>query len=467
MNAQSVNKDVADLANACEGSVLKPGDENFEETCACWNLAWVHQPAVVVRAASEADVSLAVQFATDHDMSIAVHSTGHGVTTPADEQAVLINMMDINRVVIDPVASTATIGGGCIWGPVLAAAAEHSLAPLLGSAPNVGAVGYTLGGGFGWLARKHGMAVDSVRAMRVVLADGQIVTTSPTEHPELFWALCGTAGSSLGVVVEMTIELVAISDVYAGNLFYPLDAAQEAFDRYVEWSSKAPDELTSAFAIAAFPPLDIIPEPMRGKAFVIIRGCYLGEADDQAGEALVDEWRSWKPPLMDTWATLPFVRSAEISMDPVEPVPAATSGRWLNRLDRRVLEAMLEAVVGGDGPSTMLAAETRHAGGAVQRQNPQVSYEGRDAERMLDLVGMITGPEAGADLDRRFAETWQRLDELLPALSGCLNFVEGEERDRLYSHAFGADTQARHAEAKRQYDPGDRFRHGVSFTARM
>lgn len=452
---------IKQLAASCHGPVLHPADDLYAETCQGWNLAWTQRPAAVVRAASENDVTHAVRYADAQGLSVAVQNTGHGVTVPADEQSVLIVTKDLDQVSIDPQARTATIGGGVTWEPVLAAAQEHGLAPLLGSAPHVGAVGYSLGGGFGWLARKHGLAVDTVRSLRVVLADGRTVTASPTEESELFWAMCGTSGSGLGVVVEMTIALAPVTDVYAGNLFYPLDAAAEIFDRYVNWSEQAPVELTSAFNITAFPPLDLVPEPLRGNTFVIVRGCYAGAPGDETGRQLVNEWRTWREPLMDTWATMPFARQAEISMDPVDPVPAATSGRWLSRLDNTVLQAMLDAVVGGGAPSPMMFAETRHGGGATHRENPAVSFGVRDGQRMLELVGMITTPGTDAELERRFESTWERIRANLNPLPGYLNFAEGHEKVQISHQSFDRPTRERLTAAKHLYDPRNVFRHSI------
>lgn len=455
------HRDIASLAADCRGAVLRPRDEGYEDTCRGWNLAWTQRPAVVVRAADEADVARAVRYAAEHELALAVQNTGHGVTVPADEGSVLVVTSGLDQVSVDPRARTATMGGGTTWNPVLAAAQQHGLGPLLGSAPHVGAVGYSLGGGFGWLARKHGLAVDAVRSLRIVLADGRTVTASPEHEPELFWAMCGTAGSGLGVVVEMTVALVPVADVYAGNLFYPMDAAEEVFGRYLDWSEQAPPELTSAFNITAFPPLDIVPEPLRGNAFVIVRGCYAGSAAGESGRRLVDRWRTWREPLMDRWTTIPFARCAEISMDPVDPIPAASSGRWLSQLGVPTLQAMLEAVVGGDGPSPMLFAECRHAGGATASDNPQVSFAGRGGGRMLELVGLITGPGADAELERRFEDTWQRLRPNLAALPGYLNFAEGHEKVQISRDAFDVRTRERLAAAKRRYDPHDLFRHGI------
>ncbi|WP_159621353.1 FAD-binding oxidoreductase [Ruania rhizosphaerae] len=456
----TITTSLDDLAAICEGRVLQAGDDGYDEVCACWNLAWTHRPAVVVQAAGEADVVYAVRHAAARGWAVAVQTTGHGVTVPADEHSLLLVTGALDRVRIDPVSRTAAIGGGITWTSVLAAAQEQQLAPLLGSAPHVGAVGYSLGGGFGWLARAYGLAVDSIRSLRVVLADGRVITTSPQDEPELFWAMCGTTGSALGVVVEMTVALHPVDQVYGGDLFYALPDAREVFEFYGDWINRAPSELTSAFNITAFPPLEMVPEPLRGQTFAIVRGCFAGEME--AGRELVDQWRSWRTPLMDTWAPMPFSQVAQISMDPVDPVPAASSGRWLATLGPQVPEVMLEAIA---GPSPMLFAEVRHAGGAIRRDNPAVSFAARDARYCLELVGMIPSAEADAELERRFEHAWRRLAPHLSDLCGYLNFAEGTERVQLAARAFPAETQARLAAAKRRYDPDDVFRHSISLTA--
>lgn len=447
------------LAAVCTGQVLGPRDPGYTEACACWNLAWTQRPAIVVTAASQADVVAAVNHAAAHELGVAVQATGHGITVPADESTLLINTADLDEVRVDPESASAVFGAGVTWNPVLGAAQEHGLAPLLGSAPHVGAVGYTLGGGLGWLGRKYGLAVDQVQSLRVVLGDGRVVTASRSQEPELFWALCGAGGGSLGVVVEMTIGLAPVADVYAGNLYYPIDTARDVFDFYREWSATTPEEMMSAFNITAFPPLDLVPEPVRGQTFAIVRGCHVGGLE--AGQELVDRWRRWREPLIDAWCPMPFARSAEISNDPVDPLPAGSTGRWLKSLDGEVFDAMFDAVVGGDGPSPMLFAEARQAGGAISRPNPAVCFASREVEHSLELVGLIVSPEADAELERRFASAWKRIAPQLAELPGYLNFTEGQERVQATQEAFGSADRDRLKAVKRQYDPADLFRSGV------
>ncbi|WP_203337209.1 FAD-binding oxidoreductase [Nocardioides limicola] len=447
------------LTAAIEGRVHYPGEAGYDAAKGCWNVLWVHQPAVVVEAASVNDVVVALSHARRNGLKVAVQSTGHGVTVPADAETMLLVVAGLASVEIDAGNQVARIGGGATWAPVLAQAQRHGLAPLLGSAPHVGAVGYTLGGGFGWLARRYGLAVDHVRSLRVVRADGWVVTASRSSHPELFWALCGGGGGSLGVVVEMEIGLVPVGEVYAGNLFYPIEDAAAVFDFYREWSERQSADFTSAFTLMNFPPLEMVPAPIRGRSFALLRGCHSGDGAD--GKAAVDEWRAWREPALDMFGPMPYAECGEISADPVDPVPAIASGRWLTHLDDDVLAAMLEAVTGGPGPSPLLMAETRHAGGAVTGPVPSACFEARGADRMLELIALVMAPEAGVEAERRISATWQRLAGHLPSLSGYLNFAEGAERQTVAATAYTSDTRHRLAAVKASVDPLGMFSNGV------
>ena len=464
MTADGATDVLAVLRDACEGEVLAPDEPGFDAACAPWNAAWTQRPAVVVRAATERDVVHAVRHAAAAGLGVAVQSTGHGVTVPADEDCVLIAMGALDSVTVDAASATATVGGGATWAPVLAAAQEHSLAPLVGSSPHTGAVSFSLGGGIGWLTREHGLAVDAVRSLRVVLADGSVVTASPTEEPDLFWALCGTGGGSLGVVVSMTVGLVPVSEVYAGSLFYPAEDARAVFDRYRDWAPASPTGMTSAFTIAVFPPIEAVPEPLRGRAFAIVRGCFTGE-DLTAGEELVNEWRDWRAPEIDLWGPLPFARSAEISQDPVDPMPACTTGRWVSGLSEELLEVMVEAVLGEPHPSPVLFAEARHTGGAMSAPNESVSFAARDAEFCVEIIGLLADARADEEIDRRSQAAWDRLDANLAALPGYLNFVEGEERVTMARTAFPEEARSRLARLADRYDPDRVFRYALPLQA--
>lgn len=446
-------------AHHLDGTAHLPGDRGYDERRACWNLAHEHRPAVIVSAASPADVQAAVRFAAERGLRIAVQSTGHGVARPADDEALLLDLAALDHVAMDAGNQVAVIGGGATWSPVLAAAQQHGLAPLLGSAPHVGAVGYTLGGGFGWLARQHGLAVDRVRRLAVVLADGRLVQASTTDNPDLFWAMLGAGTGSLGVVVEMETGLVPVRDVYAGSLLYPASDAADVFDFYLDWIQTVGEEVTSAFNITAFPPLDVVPEPLRGRAFAILRGCHCGDPGE--AQALLDLWRRWRKPTIDMFGPMPFSAAASISQDPVDPVPASTSGRWLRRASADTLAAMSETVLGGPAPSPVLFTELRQAGGAIDRSNPAASFAARGASFSLESVALTPTPEAHEEAGRRHARLWAHVADDVAPLGAYLNFLEGQERVALTGSAFDPETLARLAVVKKDVDPHGLFAHGL------
>ena len=447
------------LAARIDGRLVTPDHPDYDRARGGWNLMYSHRPLAVVEAASAAEVAEAVRAASTAGARVAVQATGHGFTTQAE--GILVVTAGIDHVAIDPEAATARVGAGARWEPVLEQAQQYGLAPLLGSSPGVGAVGYTLGGGFGWLGRRHGLCVDRVRWFRVVLADGSLVTASAEENPDLFWALRGGGHGSLGVVVEMEIELVEAARVYGGNLLYPIESAPEVFDRYRQWSVDLPEEITSAFTIMNYPPIEDVPEPVRGRSFALVRGCHCGDPDEAA--ALIDEWRRWRQPAVDMFGPMPFGAVADISQDPIDPVPAMSSARWLGGLDQEVGEAIIEAAAAVDGFSPVIIAETRHAGGAIARPPADTAYSIRQADRLLQIVALTPTPESVADTHARLERLWRRLGDRVVA--PYLNFLEGEERREAGRSTFDPATWQRLAAIKAKVDPDGVFGDGLAIGA--
>lgn len=433
---------------------LNPDDADYADAGAAWNLAHQQHPALVTSPRSIDEVVDAVRYAEQCGLKVAIQTTGHGVCALSDAQAMLLSLRGLREFSIDPQRAEVTVSGGVQWIDMLDASQDHGLAPLLGSTPHVGAVGYSLGGGIGWLARHYGLAVDRIRSLTVVLAGGAVVTASADSEPDLFWALCGASGGSLGVVVEMTTGLVPVSDVYAGNLLYPVDAADDVFGFWREWVCEVGTEMTSALVIMAFPELEVVPPPLRGQTFTLVRGCYCGDA--AAGQALMDRVRAWRQPVVDLFGPLPFREMEVISQDPVDPVPASLSGRWIADADASTLRAMVEFVRAGG-----LFAEVRHSGGAIRTPNPSACFTARDAEFVLASVAVTPTPEAQAAANARLDQLMAATKQHHAALPGYLNFVDLDERRRMLGYAFDSDTRQRLAAIKRAVDPGDLFSYGL------
>jgi FAD binding domain len=451
-----LDRRLAALRHRVDGEVLVPGDDGFGEAALAWNRAATHRPVAIVVAADVGDVIAAVTFAAELGVGLGVQATGHGVAASVD--GVLLVTSRMAEVEIDAEARTAWVGAGCQWAPVLAAAQRHGLAPLVGSSTAIGAVGYTLGGGLGWLARRFGPACDAVRSFEVVTPGGELVQACRDEHPELFRALRGGGGGALGVVTEMEIELFPVTTVYGGNLVYPPDAAAEVVARWSAWAADAPDDLTSSVVLVDGP--GTLPA-------VLVRGCWCGDLD--AGRALLDTWRTTMPPLVDQWRELPFADVASISAHPLAPVPAVITGEWLTDpipgagLPPEVGATLAGATFTGD-PSSVRYVEIRHAGGAVAAGDRQRSSLGnRDRQFHLQLVGVPASAATAATGDLQAA----LMAALRRHLSGrtYLNGLGGPARCAAAATAIDTADLAAIAAVRAAVDPDDVLRFGVDHRA--
>ena len=451
---------IVELRTDVAGDVVTHSDPGYDAARSGFNLAIEQRPARIVVADTVDDVATAVRFARANGLRVAVQATGHGIGRAADG-ALLIVTSRLDRVTIDPVARIATVAAGAKWCKVLVPAQEHGLAPLLGSTTDVGAVGYTLGGGMGWLARRYGLASDSVVAFELVTPDGIVTRTTSTEQPELFWALKGGGAGTLGVVTGMEIELYPVSMVYAGNLLYPVEMAAEVVARWRDWVQDARAELTSGVVLMNFPPIEEVPEPLRGKSFVIVRGAWSG--DLATGEALLDEWRTWRTPAIDMWGPMPFSDADTISNDPVDPMPSMMTTEWINDLTDEAIAELVHAAVPAPGEQPMLTfAEVRHAGGAV-RANAANAVNGRARrdEFLTLFVGVVM-----SDHQRLALEAWLRQTRrrLAPFATGAtyLNFTDGVEKTERTDSAFDGEQLRRLQAVKGALDAENRFAHGYA-----
>lgn len=444
------------LTRGCR--VITPGDKDYDEARRAWNLAVDQYPALIIQAQTPSDVVESIRFAGDQRLSVAATGTGHGVIRNADE-ALLLHTSRLAGVRIDPTAQTAWVGAGTKWETVLKAAQMAGLAPLLGSSPDVGVVGYTLGGGFGWLGRKYGLATDSVNYFEVVTANGEHLRASAAENADLFWGLRG-GGGNFGVVTGLEIRLYPVTTVYGGNLYYPVESAGKAFALFRQWIADAPDELTAAFTLMNFPPFPEVPDVFRGRSFAILRGCYCGPVEQ--GEALLRPWREWQTPLVDDFKAMPFAEVARISNDPIDPIPALTSGAWLSHLDDEIIEGLVQHVVPHHGPPALLFSEIRHAGGAIAAVDPNTTaYSHREARYSLQMVAVVPTPESHANAGHHITQLRRALT---PHLHGgvYLNFLEGEEARERTPQGFSAEAYARLQKLKARYDPHNMFGHSFA-----
>jgi len=445
--------DISQLISHLPGKVVLPSDSQYDTARQAWNLVLDQRPELIVYVESPLDAAKAISFARQNGLEVAVQSTGHGVVLPANG-AMLINTSRMKDLRIDPEAQTAWVGAGVKWGEVLEQAQQHGLAPLLGSSPNVGAVGYSLGGGMGWLARKYGMSADSIIHLDVVTPDGVMRRVSQNETSDLFWALRG-GGGGFGVVTGMEIRLYPLAHVYAGNLYYPPDMAKEVFQRFVQWAEEAPNELTASVVLMNFPPQPETPPIFQGQSFVIVRGCYCGPMED--GEKLMESWRVWHPPTIDDFKTISFSQAASISQDPIDPIPISSTGAWLSELSDEAVETLTRYTLPQEGPPLLVLSEVRLAGGAISRVSPDVNaYSHRDGRWLWLSAAVAQSPEMLDQIERHFEQMRAALG---PYLTGKLfmNFADGKEARLRTRDGFSEENFRRLQRIKARYDPDRRF----------
>ena len=422
-----------------------PRDAGWDLARQAWNLAVDQHPVAVARPESADDVVAVVDLAREHGLRVAPQGTGHSAAPRASlDRSILLDMSQMNEVEIDPERRRARIEAGAQWQHVVGPAADHGLAGLSGSAGDVCVTGYALGGGAGWMVRRYGFAANSIRAADVVTADGRRLRAEAETEPELFWALRG-GGGSFGVVTGLELELFPVREFYAGVLFWPQERAVEVLTAWSEWTQGVPEEMTSLGRLLNLPPLEEIPEPLRGRSFVVVEAALLG--DEARGSEYLAPLRELEPE-MDTFATIPPLGLAALHMDPPEPVPGAGNGMLLGDFP----EQAIEALVGAAGPGTdspLVSVEIRHLGGAAGRADADHgALSALDAGYLLFAVGMAMNRDMGRAVE-------ERLDGLEAGLAGwdAGRFLTFTERPTDPARMFSEDSYRRLRTVKAKYDP--------------
>jgi hypothetical protein len=437
--------------DAIAGTLLTPGEAGYDEARRAWNLAVDQRPAAVAYPSDAGDVAAAVRLAAERGMRVAVQGTGHGAgALDGLDGTLLLKTERMTGLQVDPEARRARVEAGVLWDPVAAAAGEHGLVGLHGSSPDVGVVGYTLGGGIGWLSRLHGLACERLLAAEVVTADGEQLRTSRDEHPDLFWALRG-GGGAFAAVTGVEFELVPLSEVYGGWLVWEAAAGSEVVHAFREWAAGAPREITTSLRYLHLPPFPDVPEPLRDRPVIAFDGAFVGSEAD--GAELLRPLREVAPLVMDTFATMPATGLVRLHGDPEQPVPGLGDGFQVSELTAEAADAFVE--VGGPGSgSPLLMLELRQLGGALAEASEDAgALSSLDGEYSLYGVGIVMGEGAAEAILAHLG----RVREVLAPWGGrsYLNFADqpGETAE-----CFDEDTYARLREVKARYDGNDLFR---------
>lgn len=426
---------------------LKPSDPGFAAEVSTFNTAVTHAPEWVVVASSANDVVEALNWARENGVKVAVQGGGHGAWKPVTG-GLLITLHEMNGVVIDPRQRTATIAAGARWSSVVAAAAGHGLFPVVGSSPNVGVVGYLLGGGLGPLARSHGISSDYVTSFEAVTPKGEVIQANASTHDDLFWALRG--GRSGGVVVTtVTVRLVELRSLYAGTLhFEDVDAAVHG---WMKWTEGADPRVTTSAGLLRYPPFPRVPDVLRGKRLLSVHFAFPGSQEE--GERLAAPLRALSKVLHHDLGEMSVTEVGRIHNDPVEPGPSAVRGMMLMNGG----EALISALLANAGPQTpFVGVELRHLGEQTRRDaSPSSAVSGRAADFALGWLSV--DPEKFA-VEEPAASNRLR-DALAPwrCRETLANFIGKRETQHSVQSAWSEEAMVRLETVRLRYDPDQRL----------
>ncbi|WP_166848181.1 FAD-binding oxidoreductase [Isoptericola sp. BMS4] len=424
------------LAGALTGRRLLPGDDGFDAAATPWNLA-VRQPvAAVVEAADADDVAATVRHSRAAGLAVAAQSTGHGASGDV-AGTVLLRTGALDAVEVDPARRTARVGAGASWGAVQAAAAPHGLTTLLGSAPGVGAVGYTLGGGLGWFSRAHGLAADHVRSFDVVDPAGEQVTVTAASDPELFWALRG-GGGDLAVVTAMEIDLVEVPAFSGGKVAWPAARAAEVLAVFREVTAAAPRELSVWLSRVEAP---------GAPAVVVVHAAYLGDA--ASARALLAPFAAVPgalgPGLDAAIGPVRLADVGDITADPTDPAAGRSRAELLSRVDDEAVERLFTTSV-----APLLMLQLRHLGGALAAPEDDAGALGPITEPyLLYAFGLAFEPGLATAVGGRLDALPVKLDGVATGRKPATFLAPGESAAAAYDDA----ALARLRELKRARDP--------------
>jgi FAD/FMN-containing dehydrogenase len=441
------------------GALIAPDDPDYDGARAVWNGTVDRRPRLIARCSGTADVAAAVRFARDRDLTVAVRGGGHNVGgTAVCDGGLVIDLSAMRAVAVDPLERAALVQGGALWGDVDHETQAHGLATPGGIVSHTGVGGLTLGGGVGWLMRKHGLTVDNVLEAEVVTAEGDIIRASAHEHPDLFWALRG-GGGNFGVVTTFRFALHPVGPtVIAGPVFWAAESTADVLRFYRDFVAGAPDELTNVVRLGPIPPLPVIREELHFRPAVAVASCYAGPVED--GERAIHALREFGTPLVDLVGPKLYA-DHQSGID--DTVPHGWHYYWKATDLMALGDDVIDVLAGHAHRATSPRSYTAifHMGGAVARAAADATAcPGREVEHRV-VIDAAWLPEQGQTVAAAEA-AWARAfhDALRPHHAGVyVNFLDADDDARRVREAYGGDTYRRLAEVKAKYDPDNVFHH--------
>lgn len=448
--------DLVQLRATLRGEAIVPGDPGYDDARAIWNGAFDRHPAVIVRCADAADVQRAIAFARTEGLPIAVRGGGHNMAgSSMVDDGLVIDLSGMKGITVDPEARVARAEPGLLLGDLDRATQAFGLAAPAGTVSHTGIAGLTLGGGVGWLARKHGLTIDNLLAVEIVTADGRLLTASADENADLFWAVRG--GGNFGVVTAFTYRLHPVGPiVLAGPVIHRLDQAAPALRFFADFMGTAPDELGAMALFITVPPAPPFAEHLWGTQVVLLDICYAGDIEE--GARLVAPLRAFGIPAQDLIGPLPYtVRQSMIDASVPHGMHYYAKGGNLRTLDDATFATLLAHAA--EAPMPTDAILLGWMGGAMARVDAEATAFGeRTAPVFFEIVSSC--PPDQMESFTRNREWARELAASLAIASTGSVYVnslgdEGQERVRA---AYGAAKYERLAALKATYDPENIFR---------
>jgi FAD/FMN-containing dehydrogenase len=445
---------LAELSASFTGELVRPRDTTYDEHRRVWNGSIDRFPALIARCGGAADVVAAVRFATSTGLPVAVRSGGHSYPGQSVcDGGIVIDLGPMKGIRVDAEARTARVQAGVLWGELDRTTQSFGLATTGGIVSHTGVAGLTLGGGIGWLHRRHGLTIDQLLSVDLITAGGEGVKASQTENSDLFWGLRG-GGGNFGIATEFEFRLHPVGpSVLAGPIFWPIEQAPGLLRFYREWSAEAPDELMTMVVQRKAPPLPFVPRELHGELVVAVVCCHAGPVEE--GERVVRPLRAFGSPVLDLCEPKSYV-AHQATFDRSFP-----HGWWyyfracdVAELTDDVIDVMVEH--GRRIVSPISSVALFQMGGAVARVGEsETAFNGRDAAFTFNINGNSLSAE-GFEAEREWARAfWSALQ---PYHTGVyVNFLMNEGRERI-RQAYGAGTYERLRALKRTYDPTNVFR---------
>jgi FAD/FMN-containing dehydrogenase len=440
------------------GDLITSNHHDYGDARAVWNGTVDRRPRLIARCSGTADVAAAVRFARNCDLEIAVRGGGHNVAgTAVCDDGIVIDLSAMRAVSVDPVERIAHVQGGALWGDVDHETQAHGLATTGGIVGHTGVGGLSLGGGLGWLMRKHGLTVDNLVEAEVVTARGDIVRASDNEHPDLFWALRG-GGGNFGVVSSFRFELHPVGPtVMAGPVFWAAEDTTDVLRFYRDFVADAPDELGTVIRLGTIPPLPGVDDEMHFRPAIAVASCYAGSVE--AGERAVRALREFGAPLVDLVGPTRYV-DHQRGID--ETVPHGWHYYWkatnLTRLSDAVIDIVAEHAYRAASPRSY--ATMFHLGGAVARApRGATAYPGRGVDHSITIDAAWLPAQDHSVGAAEIAWAREFLDALASHRAGVyVNFLDSDDDTSRVREAYGDANYRRLVEVKAKYDPENVFR---------